>query len=131
MKRFFIFILTAALLLSLSSCFMLPDVESMEWAVLTVPEGGANKGDLVIANTSNAAVIPAPEEQASIAEMQSQHTPAIYQNSGLSTHRLKRRLPIAVFVLSRTHNREPFFSLFRMVSTISRFLFVEKSIFIY
>jgi D-alanyl-D-alanine carboxypeptidase len=86
MKRFFIFILTAVLLLSLSSCFMLPDVESMEWAVLTVPEGGANKGDLVIANTSNAAVIPAPEEQASIAEMQSQHTPAIYQNSGLSTH---------------------------------------------
>ena len=86
MKRFFIFILTAVLLLSLSSCFMLPDVETMEWAVLTVPEGGANKGDLVIANTSNAAVIPAPEEQASIAEMQSQHTPAIYQNSGLSTH---------------------------------------------
>lgn len=86
MKRYLIFVLTVAMLLSLSSCFMLPDVETVEWAVFTVPEGGVNKGELVIANATNSASIPAPDQLSSIAEVMGRHNTAVYLDSGLSTH---------------------------------------------
>ena len=50
--------------------------------------------------------------------------------SGCSTYFLNVRAPIAVFVLSRTHRRDPLFCFSRRVSQSSRFLLVELSIII-
>lgn len=81
MKRIIIFILTAVLLLSLSSCFLLPTVESMDWAILTVTEEDARKGDLVIVKAGDSALPPADADLGTVADVWKAHAPSKYQIS--------------------------------------------------
>lgn len=59
MKRLTVFLMSLALLLSLSSCFVIPDVPAQDFAMLTVPEGGAHTGTLVVVNAATPYVAPA------------------------------------------------------------------------
>ena len=53
MKRLTVFLMSLALLLSLSSCFVIPHVPAQDFAMLTVPEGGVHTGTLVVVNAAN------------------------------------------------------------------------------
>ena len=61
MKRFAILCLFLALMLSLSSCFLIPEVASVVYAAFEVPEGAAHTGNLVVANADIPYVAPADQ----------------------------------------------------------------------
>ena len=56
---------------------------------------------------------------------------SVISSNGCSIYSLSFLAPIAVFVLSRTHNKDPFFCLSLIVSVSSRFRLVDESIIIY
>ncbi len=87
MKRLLILLMTTVMILSLSACFMLPDVQSAEWGTFTVTDGAVHTGDLVMVNGDTPYVAPADDSHlAAIADTWLSHTPAVYQFSNLSSH---------------------------------------------
>ena len=73
MKRLAFFLLFLSLILSLSSCFLLPEIETRAFAVLTVPEGGIHTGTLVVVNAATPYV--APVDQSNMIALWDNETP--------------------------------------------------------
>lgn len=61
MKRLLICCLALTMILSLSSCFLLPEVDSRDFAVFTAPDGAAHTGTLVVVNDNIPYVAPADQ----------------------------------------------------------------------
>ena len=61
MKRFLILCLTLTIILSMTSCFLIPDVATQDYALFTAPEGAAHTGTLVVVNSDTPYVAPADQ----------------------------------------------------------------------
>ena len=82
MKRILAVCLTVAMTLSLSSCFLLPDVVTMQWQSFEVAPEDLHKGTLVPVNTDNPYVAPADNSHlAPISDVWKSHVPAVYHVS--------------------------------------------------
>ena len=73
MKRFLILCLTLTIILSMTSCFLIPDVATQDYALFTAPEGAAHTGTLVVVNSDTPYVAPA--DQSNLVALWDNETP--------------------------------------------------------